>query len=147
MNPDLDRALAIALRMLERSDRLEVHLRAAWERRGIEIQAQDDAIEQLRKWGFLDDAKVLARWMEAQLERGNQGKLAIARKLVQLGLPEDAAERWTASITLEEEVQIAQRLVRAKFGPKPDLARAARYLSGRGFDEEAVREALNLDDY
>lgn len=142
MTPEENRALTLALRALVRSDRLEGGLRAYLASRHVAGATIEATLEKLRAWRFVDDARVAERFIEQKLEQGRLGRLGIAAALVRYGLDEDEAADVVSYLDPEDEVARAIDLLHRQRRHLGDPARAARYLAGRGFDEEAIRGAI-----
>jgi regulatory protein len=127
-------ALAAATRALARRDYSERGLRDRLRRSGVEDDELDDALEELRRVGLLDDERFAGRRARALAERG-KGDRAIRFDLRRQGVDAELVEAAVAE--LEPERERAARIVeRRGAGPK-----TARLLTGRGFDRDAVELA------
>lgn len=142
MTPEENRALTLALRALVRSDRLEGGLRAYLASRHVAPDTIEVTLEKLRAWRFVDDARLADRFIEQKLEQGTLGRLGIAAALVRHGLDEDEAADVVSYLDPQDEADRAADLLQRRRRQQDDAARAARYLAGRGFDEEAIRAAI-----
>lgn len=142
MTPEENRALSLALRALVRSDRLEGGLRAFLASRHVAPDTIEKTLDQLRGWRFVDDARVVDRFITQKLEQGTLGRLGIAAALVRHGLDEEQAADVVSYLDPEDEVDRAAELLRKGHRLNGGPASAARYLAGRGFDEEAIRSTI-----
>ena len=127
-------ALELAARMLRRRDLSE---RALAERLRGRVAAPecDEALTRLKRAGVVDDER-LAEHRAAVLVGRGYGDAAIRYDLSRRGLDAEHVERAVA--TLEPEATRAAAIVAAR----GNGAKTARYLSARGFGEEAVEAAL-----
>jgi len=128
-------ALAAATRALARRDYSERGLRDRLRRSGVEDRELDEALEELRRVGLLDDERFAGRRARALAERG-KGDRAIRFDLRRQGLDAELAEAAVAE--LEPETDRAARIV----SRRGTGAKTARLLAGRGFDREAVDLAV-----
>jgi len=127
----MSEALAAATRALARRDYSERGLRDRLLRSGVEDGELDDALEELRQVGLLDDERFAGRRARALAERG-KGDRAIRFDLRRQGVDAELAEAAVAE--LEPERDRAARIVsRRGTGVK-----TARLLASRGFDRDAV---------
>ena len=129
------RALDVAGRALSRRDLSDHDVRKRLRRAGVSSTEEEEALAALRDVGLVDDARFARRRAEALAARG-RGDAAVRYDLEQHGVrPDEIAE---ALSLLEPEHERAARIVERR-GAGPSTA---RFLAGRGFDEEAVRAAL-----
>jgi len=145
----LDRpALRLLRRELRRAEALQVATRAlrardlSTRRLGDRLAraagapaAAAESVAALTRAGLVDDARLARTRAEALAERG-YGDAAIRHRLAQEGLPEELVTGAVAG--LAGEAERAARLVERR----GTGIRTARYLTGRGFGEEAVEAAL-----
>jgi len=129
------RAVGIAVQALRYRDRSRRSLEERLASRAVRPDAGEAALEALERAGIVDDARVAGTRARALAERG-YGDAAIRFDLERQGISGELVERAVAA--LEPERARARRLVGLR-GAGP---RTARWLAGRGFDAEAVEEAL-----
>lgn len=145
-------ARAICLRQLDRRARTRAELATALIRRGIPVEVAGRVLDRFTEVGLVDDAALADGYALAQhRERGLAGR-AVATKLRQRGVAEEAVQEALAGIDADSERATAQRLVerklRAMAGVEP--AAAARRLVGMlarkgyppGVAHDVVRAAL-----
>lgn len=137
MGSELERALDVAARAIERRDRSARTLRERLGAAGVRPDDAERAIERLRQAGVVDDSRLARRRAAALAERG-LGDEAIAARLAAEGIDVDA--RRAALSALEPEERRAVEIARLEAG-RPPRTVAAR-LARRGFGEEAVETAL-----
>lgn len=135
-DPELREALTFALRELKRVDRLRSEIEAALRRRGIAERMIVEVVQELDRWGFVDDERVVTDRVES-LRRRKLGPQRIAARLEAQGI--DAGT--LAAVPISDQVDAMLELLAKRPGDEPP-ARAARFLSARGYDEEAIEEVL-----
>ncbi len=128
-------ALDAAERALRHRDRSEHELDQRLARRGVTAGERADALAALGRAGLVDDVRFAANRARALAERG-WGDTAIRVELERHRVKAEAAEAALAE--LEPERERAARLLLRRGGGTT----TARYLTARGFDEEAVEAAL-----
>lgn len=149
-DPPLEQAKALALRLLAHRARTEAQIRARLERAGFEAPVIDAALARLRDLRFLDDAAYAEARAETLLSRGRFGPAAAEQRLAAEGVVEaTAAAAVRAACGPRDERALARECLasrRPALSPEAspaERARAARFLLGRGFSEETVRDVLS----
>jgi SOS response regulatory protein OraA/RecX len=132
------RALGVATRALEARPLTERRLDERLRRLGFVSRERAEALETLRRAGFLDDERfALGR---AELLAGRHGGDALIRHdLRGQGLDDETIERALAA--LDPEPARAARAAASRGGGPA----AAGYLARRGFGEEAIEAAIGTD--
>ena len=127
-------ALAVATRALHARD-LSRHALGERLRSRVDPTSAGAALETLERAGLVDDVRSAGSRAESLAARGH-GDRAIRLDLLRRGFHEDVV---CASVeALEPELERARRLVERR-----GLSRqTARFLAGKGFDEETVETAL-----
>ena len=150
-SPDeqLERALALAFRELNRRERTCREMREHLVRRGIEARVVEDALRELTAQGYLDDARfarmfaqdkrTLEQWGAERIRRGLLAK-GVERELVAAVLADEP------SGAEGDELERARALLRRRF---PDGSqthrereRALAVLLRKGYEYELAVEAL-----
>jgi regulatory protein len=124
-----------ALRLLRHRDRSAAQIDGELEARGVGEQARSEALETLRRTGLLDDGRFAERRAAALAEHG-AGDALIAYDLTAAGVEPPVVD--SALAALEDEPERARRLV-ARRGASP---KTARYLAGKGFADDVIREVV-----
>ncbi|MCW5937269.1 MAG: RecX family transcriptional regulator [Fimbriimonadaceae bacterium] len=142
MSPDRQRAFQLAVRFLSRADRTANEVRLHLELKGVDPDLADEISSRLTKEGFVDDSRVAER--ETELAKGPRriGRGLLSARLERRGVGEDVIDQTSREYSEKEECENALAALRAKFKEGADMGKAARFLAGRGFSEEAVRSAL-----
>ena len=145
----LQAAVEACLRLLRLRARSSQELQSALARRGFSALTQGEALERLRGWGYLDDARFARERATALLGRGRLGPRAVLQRLEAQGVAGEAARAALGAATEAtafEPLQAARRVLEKRnlltpADPKA-RARAARLLHGRGFSEDIVAALL-----
>lgn len=124
-----------ALRALRVRDLSVAELERRLGERGFAGDEVATTLEALVRTGLLDDARLAERRASSLAARG-AGDALIRHRLGELGLERDLVDG--AVDGLEPELERALRIVERRGAG----ARTARYLAGKGFSEEAVRDAV-----
>ena len=128
-------ALECALRALHHRDRSVRELEERLRERGFAEAERDHAIDALVRTGLLDDSR-FARLRTTSLAARGAGDALIRQALGRAGV---ARELIDEALRAVEPEAARARLVVARRGAGP---RTARYLSGKGFSEDVIRELL-----
>jgi len=128
-------ALAAALRKLKSRDRFEAEIRSALG--SFDADVAEHTIETLKAKRLLDDVRTARNYVAAH--GGSKGAERIRQELLARGAAETVIE---AALVDQEEGEALNALLRKRFKPQDDPGKAGRYLISRGFEEEAVRDAL-----
>ena len=142
MNKPVDEALALALRYLRAAERTEAELRAHLTGKGVSEAEVNRVVAAMLARRFVSDERVAEREVELAKGARKVGKEKAKARLLHRGTPEEVVEKAVAGYEQSEEADNALSLLRTKFKPTDDPARAARFLLARGFGEETVRAAL-----
>jgi regulatory protein len=143
---DAQRALDLAYKALNRRDRTIGELRIYLEGKLVEPAAIEDAIGELQRGGFLDDARFAQRLAEDKRTLERWGAERIERELLRRGVPPDLVETALAEQDREGELDSALALLAEKVREPPadDRARdrAWRMLVRKGYAPELAYDAV-----
>lgn len=142
MSPELATALRAAARLLERRDASVAELRRHLESNDLDEQAVGEALDWLQGNGYLDDRLVAERATEKALNRRGWGRLRVEAKLQEMQVAPEAKSAALADLDEETECTLATLALTKRFKGEVEATKAARFLAGRGFTEEAIRRAL-----
>lgn len=132
-------AVEQALRALRHRDRSTAELDARLARRGVSDPEREQALETLARIGYLDDERV-ARTRAEQLAARGSGDALIRHDLEGRGIAADQVAAVLAE--LEPEPTRAARIVTRR----GRSVKTARYLTSRGFGEDALALAVAQED-
>ena len=128
------------LDLLARRDLTLAEAQAALVRKGASAEIAREAAQTLERWGLIRDERVAEREAEKAKAR-RQGRLRAALNLTKRGLGEDAVRDALADWTEEADADRAREALALR--PAKSPAQAARRLASQGFEEEAIRSALD----
>ncbi len=146
---DVQEVYAIALRLLTMREHCEVELRGKLLQRDCDEIAMDSAIEQLKGYGYLSEARYAETFLRYRLKKGEALWFA-AEKARQKGVDEQALQ--TAVEEAENGYDALQSCLALlnKRDPQQQWRydqrvwqRQARYLRNKGFDAATILQALN----
>ena len=141
-----ERAIDLAYKAVARRERTVAELRTALERRRVEPDAIEVAVEELSASGFLDDARYAVRFAEDKRELAQWGSERIARELTRRGVAPELIEAALSDRTEQAELGTALTLLEQRFPAPPaddrERDRAWRLLVRRGYAPEVAYEAV-----
>lgn len=141
-----ERAIDLAYKAAARRERTVAELRTALERRRVEPEAIDAAVEELAAAGFLDDARYAVRFAEDKRELAGWGSERIARELTRRGVSADLIDAALRDRTQQAELSTALTVLEQRFRTPPaddrERDRAWRLLVRRGYAPELAYEAV-----
>ncbi len=134
-----------ALHLLARREHSEFELRRKLGARGFDVDTIERALAECRSQNLVSDAR-FAEALVHQRRRRGYGPLRIRNDLRERGV----GDEWVATFLDMDNPEWLESLreVRAKkFGRQPpgdyrEWARQARFLQGRGFSVEMIRQVL-----
>jgi regulatory protein len=142
----LEQALGLAWRYLNRRDRTLTEMRQHLQKRGVENEAAEQAIAELVEGGYLDDARFAQRFAEDRRTLDAWGSERISRRLRELGVERDLIEAAVGERGDHDELGAAVELLRARArGPMSDPRehqRALGLLVRRGYDLDLAGDAI-----
>jgi regulatory protein len=111
--------------------------------------ARDDVIFQLKRYGFVDDAKFAASFIRTQLTHGPKSKLYLKNKLHEKGINDEISNQAIeAEFGSIDEVAAVKKMAEKKYRtvktlpPQKARLRVINFLRSRGFSWEIIRKAI-----
>jgi len=132
-----------ALERLRRSDALASEVQTSLERNGFEAAVVERVLVLLRERRLIDDTKTINSLVASKTGKRAAGIEKMRLELRQRGAPEELIDTRLAEVTPESQSAEMRALLVARCKPTDSRAKGARLLLSRGFDEDAVREAIN----
>ena len=137
-----------AFRMLARRARSEAEIAAGLAAHGASRTTVGRVLGRLRSLGYIDDRKLAREWTDRWKERGF-GVLRIQAELRKSGVDDTIVDALTTDA--REERARAKELLSKRFAPEElrdrrGMARAARFLAGRGFEAEVIDSLFEVWD-
>ncbi len=143
-------ATEACLRLLAVRARSQHELKLALRRKGFSSEVQEQVLEKLRGYGYIDDARFARERAAGLLRRGKLGPRAVLQRLRAHGLGGEVAKEALAAasgavefdaLSAARQVLERRRLLGRPLEPR-ERARAGRLLYGRGFSEEVIQRLL-----
>jgi regulatory protein len=157
-------ALGVALAFLNRRERTEAEVRSRLERAALPVSEIDAVLEELRAYGYVDDARYARLFTEDKRALEGWGSARIARSLADRGVAREVIESALTGATgsvgadagadgagadgSEDELARAVRVLSRRFAhPRSDRRereRAFGLLVRKGYDAELVAAAIRV---
>ncbi|MDX8387620.1 MAG: regulatory protein RecX [Ghiorsea sp.] len=149
---ELNKAYSAAVRFLGLREHNEYELREKLESKGFDEIIVDDAIERLKHYDYLSEARYAESFLRSRLKKGEAPWLA-ARKARQKGADptvlqvalEEAESNFDAWQTCKDVLDKRDPTGLRKHD-KRIWQRQLRYLQGKGFDMNTILQVMNDED-
>jgi regulatory protein len=142
----LQHALDAAYRFLGRRDRTAAEVRERLEGHEIEADVVDEAIAELTRQGYLDDARYAHRFAEDRRTIDAWGAERIERRLLAVGIDPGLIAAALGERGAAEELEAAVAVLRRRFLRAPaddrDRDRALSMLVRKGYDLDLAYDAV-----
>ena len=142
----LQHALEAAYRFLGRRDRTVAEVRGRLEAEEIEAEVVDEAIGELSRQGYLDDARYAVRFAEDRRTIDAWGAERIERRLLAVGVEPSLVAAALGERGAAGELEAALAVLRRRFPRAPaddrDRDRALGLLVRKGYDLELAYDAV-----
>jgi regulatory protein len=142
----LQGALDLAYRYLGRRDRTVSEVRGHLVSRGVEAPVADEAIAELSRQGYLDDARYAQRFAEDRRAIDAWGPERIERRLLAVGVAPPLIDAALAQREEVEELEAAVAVLRRRLPCPPsserERERALRFLVRKGYELELAYDAV-----
>ena len=139
-------ALDLAFRYLNRRDRTVGEMHRHLEGKGVGADTVDDAVAELERGGWLDDAGFAARFADDKRRLESWGAERIERGLAARGVPGDVVREALGDGDRETELEGALAVLRRRFPAldgDPSLRRRAYgVLLRKGYEPELAADAV-----
>ena len=139
-------AVGYLLRLLSKRDYTRHELATRLARRGVDEGSAGAALARLEELDLLDDARVGAAHVRGRAHR--KGRLALARDLAKRGVDEATREALLGDLNDAHQREAAEGVLRkerwrfADRDPRKNRAKAASFLTRRGFPSDVVRDVV-----
>jgi regulatory protein len=142
----LQHALDAAYRFLGRRDRTVAEVRERLEAQEIDAEVVDEAIAELTRQGYLDDARYAHRFAEDRRTIDAWGAERIERRLLAVGVEPALIAATIGERGAAEELEAALTVLRRRFPHAPtddrDRDRALGLLVRKGYDLDLAYDAV-----
>ena len=145
LSSEKDTALDKALTHLSATRKTEKQMRDFLVKKGYLQDVCDYVVEKLKGYGFLNDNEYAESYVEYAAKK--KGIRLIRAEMRAKGLTEEDVEN--ALLGMDESVQVdaanamLEKYMRGKDTDKETLYKATKYLLGKGFDYDTVKEAVS----
>jgi regulatory protein len=143
-------ALDVAYRFLGRRDRTVAEVRERLEADAIEADVADEAIAELMRHGYLDDARYAHRFAEDRRTIDAWGAERIERRLLVVGVEPALIAAALGDRGATEELEAALAVLRRRFPRAPaddrDRDRALGLLVRKGYDLDLAYDAVRAHE-
>ena len=138
-----------ALKILTQTDKTEQELRASLARSGFSAEAVQDALDYVRSFGYLDDARYAKRYVECCCNR--KSRMRIRYDLIRRGVDKELVEEAIAGCEDMDETEVLRRCLYKKWNcdEKPDeknLNRIVGALTRQGFSNHDIWKVLREEN-
>jgi regulatory protein len=140
---EFQKALGVALHLLQARDRLESEIRDRLSQRGFLPETTAKVLEHLRSLQYVDDKRTLHKSVENRARYRNHGKKKIYYDLLRRGADPVLLEQELEHISPEDQLQSALELLQKRYKPEEKSEKILRFLFSRGFESEIAYQALN----
>jgi regulatory protein len=142
----LQRALELAYRYLNRRERTEAEMRGRLEQAEFTAAVIEETIATLTDQGVIDDRRFARLFVEDKRTLERWGSDRITRALAQRGIDRDLISDALAEDTTHDELERAVELLRERFSSPPhdrrERDRALGVMLRKGYDSELAVDAL-----
>jgi regulatory protein len=139
-------ALDLAYRHLAKRDRTEMEVRRHLAGRGVGEGPVGQAVAELERQGYLDDARYARRFAEDRRTLDSWGAERIEQRLLAAGVAPEQVAAAVGESTAHDELGAAVELLRRRFPEPPsddrERNRALGLLVRRGYDLELAHDAI-----
>jgi regulatory protein len=142
----LQHALDLAYRYLGHRDRTVLEMRRHLEAKRVEPQTIEEAVAELERGGYLDDARYASRFAEDRRTLDAWGADRIERRLLAAGVAPTLIAGALAERSAADELEAALDVLRRRFPEPPaddrSRDRALGMLVRKGYDLELAYDAI-----
>jgi regulatory protein len=142
----LEHALDVAYRYLGHRDRTVAEVRGRLEAEGVQPAVLDEAVAELERQGYLDDARYARRFAEERRTIDAWGAERIERRLLAVGVESALITAALEKRGASEELEAALAVLRRRFprAPSDDRGRerALGVLVRKGYELELAYDAV-----
>jgi regulatory protein len=146
----LQHALDLSYRYLGFRDRTVIEVRRHLEAKRVEPDTIEEAVAELGRQGYVDDARFARRFVEDRRTLDDWGAERIERKLLAAGVSAHLVAAALAELGGDAELEAALGVLKRRFrtvpGSDPERARALGFLVRKGYELEVAHDAIRAYD-
>jgi len=150
---------------LSREDLFEIYLNNILKFIGYRSRSEKEIIDRLRKkkidekmiseimaklqeWKFIDDIAFAKQWIESRVVNRHKSIRLVRLELLKKGIKKEIIDSLFENFSKESDVASIEAIIRKKIKrlniqDRNDLQKLSRYLLGKGFDWERIKEEVN----
>ena len=107
-----------------------------------------EIMAKLQEWKFIDDIAFAKQWIESRVVNRHKSIRLVRLELLKKGIKKEIIDSLFENFSKESDVASIEAIIRKKIKrlniqDRNDLQKLSRYLLGKGFDWETVKEAIN----
>lgn len=141
------KAAAKAMKLLLQQDRTEKNLRERLEKAGYQKDAVAYAIEYVKGFGYVDDARYATNYVS--YHKSEKSRMELQQKLLQRGVPSDIIREVLQDYGREDEQTAVRLLLKKKLKGRTlsemeyaEKNKVAAYLARKGYSGSVIRQAM-----
>jgi len=123
-----------AFKLLSKRDYFSEELKRKLIQKGFPEKEVEETILYLKKEGYLDDKKLLERYKELSIQKG-ESSIKLRAKLYRKGVTD-------LEFSYDEELEAALNLLQNKFKKEKNYPNVVKFLKNRGFSYSVIQEAV-----
>ncbi len=140
-----------AMRLLALRPHSRTELIRKMRERGYRLSVIEPALDELEKLDLVNDEEFAKIFIQNELQLRPVGRMLLRQKLLERGIPAEIFEPLLQSLyPAEQEAEIARRLsekflrTHSKEKKRKSREKLVRFLQGKGFSWEQIREVMGL---
>ncbi len=138
--------LQYALDLIAMRDRSVAEIRKKMREKEIDSKIVEDVIQNLIDKKFLDDERFVKNYISSQKRQGRYGKFRIVQKLIRFGIGQELIDNIKSELDGKSEYdraeELAEKWLQRNLQKDKLYEKLGRFLAGRGFEIDIVKEIL-----
>lgn len=133
-----------ALKYLKYRPRSVTEVKTRLKKKHYKQEIIEKTIKRLKKLGLLNDDEFVKMWIRDRRNRKPRGKKLIHYELEKKGIPVEKIKENLSTLTLEDEIDMARRLIKKRFKKDESInkERLMNYLYTKGFSLSIIQKVL-----
>lgn len=146
---EVQRAKEYLFRLLGYRARSESELRTRLRQKQFAPEVADQAVEDLRRLGMIDDQQFADAWVRDRMAAGKAGRARLAWELRARGVDRQVVEKSLAEVGEDADLALATELAQRRYErlrdeePEAQRRKIASFLQRRGFSYDTIHKALD----
>ncbi len=133
-----------ALKYLKYRPRSVSEVKTRLKKKHYKQEIIEKTIKRLKKLGLLNDDEFVKMWIRDRRNRKPRGRKLIRYELEKKGIPVEKIKENLSTLTLEDEIDMARRLIKKRFKKDESIKkeRIMNYLFTKGFSLSIIQKVL-----